>query len=148
MAENQNFFIREGTVSDAGPICRLNEEEMGYSFPLEDTRRKMRQLLESGSDKIYVAVADDRVVGYVHACDYNLLYAPSMKNIMGIAVLEAYKRRGIGKALLEEVEVWARKTGCSGVRLVSGATRTGAHAFYRQCGYSGNKMQLNLKKMF
>ena len=33
MAENQNFFIREGTVSDAGPICRLNEEVMGYSFP-------------------------------------------------------------------------------------------------------------------
>ena len=90
------FFIREGTVSDAGPICRLNEEEMGYSFPPEDTLRKMRQLLESGSDKIYVAVADDRVVGYVHACDYNLLYAPSMKNIMGIAVLEADKRRGIG----------------------------------------------------
>lgn len=87
-------------------------------------------------------------MGYVHACDYELLYAPPMKNIMGIAVLKAYKRRGIGRALLEEVEVWARKTGCAGVRLVSGAAKTGAHAFYRQCGYSGNKMQLNLKKMF
>lgn len=148
MAENRNFFIREETVSDAGAICRLNEEEMGYSFPPENTLRKMRQLLESGRDKICVAVEDDRVVGYVHACDYELLYAPPMKNIMGIAVLKAYKRRGIGRALLEEVEVWGRKTGCAGVRLVSGTARTGAHAFYRQCGYSGNKMQLNLKKMF
>ncbi len=71
-----------------------------------------------------------------------------MKNIMGIAVNRDYQHRGIGSALLRQVEQWARQTGAAGVRLVSGATRTGAHAFYHQCGYSGDKAQLNLKKMF
>lgn len=71
-----------------------------------------------------------------------------MKNIMGIAVLGQHKRKGIGKALLQKVEAWALQTGASGVRLVSGAARKEAHAFYRHCGYEGNKEQINLKKMF
>jgi len=71
-----------------------------------------------------------------------------MKNIMGIAVSSEYKQKGIGRALLQQVENWARETGASGIRLVSGAIRTDAHAFYRRCGYSGNKEQINLKKLF
>ena len=67
---------------------------------------------------------------------------------MGIAVSRKYKRKGIGRALLQQVEHWARETGASGIRLVSGATRTDAHAFYRRCGFEGNKEQINLKKMF
>lgn len=43
---------------------------------------------------------------------------------------------------------WAKDTGAFGVRLVSGATRIGAHAFYKSCGYEGNKEQKNLRKCF
>ncbi|MEG0711801.1 MAG: GNAT family N-acetyltransferase, partial [Niameybacter sp.] len=85
-------------------------------------------------------------IGYVHANDYDVIYAPHMKNIMGIAVSKQYKRQGVGKALLEAVEEWAKKTGASGVRLVSGETRSGAHTFYRYCGYEGEKRQINFKK--
>jgi len=69
-----------------------------------------------------------------------------MKKIMGIAVNKEYQHRGVGRALLRQVEQWARQTGAAGVRLVSGATRTGAHAFYHSCGYGEDKAQLNLKK--
>lgn len=143
-----SFYIREAIESDAEAIWILNCAEMGYSFPLNTTTENICKLLRSNSDKIYVAVLDSTVVGYVHANDYNLVYAQHMKNIMGIAVSGKYKRRGIGKALLQKVEEWALQTGASGVRLVSGATRTDAHAFYHHCGYFGDKEQLNLKKMF
>lgn len=71
-----------------------------------------------------------------------------MKNIMGIAVSENYKRQGIGHLLMEAVETWARNTNAKGIRLVSGVTRTGAHEFYRHCGFSSNKEQKNFNKMF
>ena len=106
------------------------------------------KLINSGSDKILVAVIGDEVIGYVHANDYDLIYAPHMKNIMGIAVAEKYKRNGVGKALLAEVEKWAEETNAVGVRLVSGAARIGAHKFYHSCGYSGDKAQVNMSKMF
>ena len=121
---------------------------MGYSFPPEATEERLRGLLRSESDKIYVAVMEDAVVGYIHVCDYDLIYAPHMKNIMGIAVSGDHRHQGIGRALLAQAEAWAHSTGAQGVRLVSGKTRTGAHAFYHRCGYTGDHEQLNLKKMF
>lgn len=142
------FEIRTCSLEDADAIQALNQQEMGYAYPKECTKQKLQTLLNSPKDKIFVAVANGTVVGYVHANDYELLYAPSMKNIMGIAVASEYQRSGIGRALLEEAEAWARDCGASGVRLVSGGTRTDAHAFYRACGYDGGKQQLNFKKWF
>lgn len=138
--------IREARAEDAQALARLNREEMGYDYPTDKTKEKLSLLLESGKDKILVAELDGAVVGYVHLNDYDVLYMDHMKNIMGIAVSSSCRRMGIGGKLLSAAEDWARETGADGVRLVSGESRTGAHAFYRSLGYSGNKKQLNLKK--
>lgn len=143
-----NYVIRKATVHDAEAIHKLNCDEMGYDYPADKTEEKLKFLLDSTKDAVYVATVNDTVVGYIHANDYDLIYAPHMKNIMGIAVDSSYKHNGIGKALLQQVELWAKETGASGIRLVSGAGRTDAHAFYRKCGFSGDTEQLNLKKMF
>jgi len=142
------FLIREAHESDAAAIWELNCNEMGYQYPLNSTIQKLNTLLRSECDKIFVAVSNDVVVGYIHANDYDVIYAPHMKNIMDVAVSADYQRQGIGHALLEHIELWAHSTGAAGVRLVSGMTRTEAHAFYRSCGYTGNKEQINLKKVF
>ena len=143
-----NYEIRECLLMDADQIYELNCSEMGYDYPKEETRQRIKDILASEHDKIYVAELDGSVVGYVHANDYNLIYAPAMKNIMGIAVSNKHKRIGIGKALLTAAEAWAKADGAKGVRLVSGASRKEAHMFYERCGYSGGKQQVNFKKMF
>ncbi len=140
--------IRKCILSDVHAIYNLNITEMGYDYPEDATFEKIEKLLQSDSDRIYVAVVDNCVVGYVHANNYDVIYAPHMKNIMGIAVLNSQKGHGIGKALLKAVEKWAINTGAYGVRLVSGSSRTGAHEFYRHCGYTGDKQQINFKKKF
>ena len=143
-----DFQIRECLEEDGQFIYELNQKEMGYEYPLDKTQKKLSTLLKSSHNKIFVAVIDNQVVGYVHANDYDTMYAPHMKNIMGIAVKSEYKRLGIGKALLMQVEKWAKQTNALGVRLVSGGTRKQAHEFYRHCGYCHEKQQINFKKMF
>ena len=138
--------IREASHQDAEAIARLNREAMGYDYPAEDTARKLEMILRSDRDKVFVAVAGDHVMGYIHANDYDVLYFPTMKNIMGIAVDSAYRRQGIGKMLLNAVECWAKETGAEGIRLVSGANRIDAHKFYIDCGFEGGKEQRNFKK--
>ena len=139
--------IREAVLSDAEAISELNNSQLGYKFSAKDTYERLLILLASEKDKIFVAAKEGKVVGYVHANDYDLIYFPHMKNIMGIAVNEQFKREGIGRMLISEVETWARNTNAAGIRLVSGATRTEAHGFYRHCGFSGEKNQINFKKM-
>lgn len=140
------YFIREFEISDCDGIRRLNSEELGYDSPFEDTAAKLTQLKGSSADKIFVAAANGKLVGYIHACDYDVIYMPHMKNIMGIAVSGKYRRCGIGSALLDRVEEWAKETGAAAVRLNSGAARADAHEFYRRRGYGGEKPQLRFTK--
>lgn len=142
------IIIRECKVQDYKDIVLLNKNEMGYDYPVEDTKKQLEKLLNDSNHKIYVAIISEKVVGYIHANNYDLLYSSHLKNIMGIAVLSAFRKNGIGKMLLNEVEKWAKDTGAYGIRLVSGATRIGAHAFYKACGYSEKKEQKNFKKTF
>lgn len=140
------FIIRDAVIADAEALAKLNREEMGYDFPVERTQETLRALLASPRNKILVAENRGQVLGYVHLEDYDLLYAPHMKNVLGIAVAGKVRRQGVGKALLQAGEEWARQTGAAAVRLVSGETRKGAHAFYQSLGYTGNKLQRNFKK--
>lgn len=141
------LILRDAMVSDARALAKLNREEMGYDFPVEETGKKLQASLENPEKKILVAEIQGRVVGYVHLESYDVLYAPHMKNVMGIAVAREFRRQGVGKALLTAGEAWARETGAVAVRLVSGDARKGAHAFYQSLGYTGNKLQRNFKKM-
>ncbi len=143
-----NVQIRECETFDYKEIYKLNTVEMGYDYPEEKTRIKLQALLKSDKDKIFVACVDEVVVGYIHANDYDVIYAPHMKNIMGIAVLSEFKRMGIGRELLTAVENWAENTGADGVRLASGSARVDAHQFYKNCGYTGDKTQVRFMKIF
>lgn len=144
----EETVIREALPADAPALARLNRTAMGYDYPEDQTADRLAAILQDRRCKIFVAECGGQVAGYLHLEDYQLLYGDPMKNIMGIAVDPNRRRQGLGRALLEAGEAWAREQGAAGVRLVSGESRQGAHAFYRALGYAGNKMQLNLKKMF
>lgn len=143
-----NFIIRECRIADGRYIQKLNRRQMGYDFPVRETIIQLEKRLADPSQKIFVAEAEGCVLGYIHIRDYDTLYAPHMKNILGIAVAQQYQRNGIGRALLSAAESWAANTGAAGVRLVSGESRKCAHKFYAGCGYNGGKKQINFKKMF
>ena len=141
-------IIREAAMSDCEAIYHLNCEEMGYDYELEKTKQRMEFLLNHTGNKLFVAEQNEIVVGYVHSNDYDLIYCSPLKNIMGIAVSKNVKRQGIGRRLLSAVEEWAKSTGATGIRLVSGSSRTDAHAFYAACGYQTKKEQKNFMKIF
>ncbi len=139
-------IIREAALADCSAITRLNREEMGYDYPQEKTFVKLQACLANPAHRIFVAEWEGEVVGYLHLEEYDVLYAGHMVNVLGIAVSSAWRRQGVGRALLSAGEAWARSKGAVAVRLVSGEARKGAHAFYQNLGYTGNKLQRNFKK--
>ena len=55
--------------------------------------------------------------------------------IMAFSVALRFRRRGVGRALLKEIERWCMGNGISDIKVNSGEHRAGAHAFYEACGY-------------
>ena len=72
---------------------------------------------------------------------YNLLYFETMGNVLGLAVTEEYRRKGVGSRLMNAVEQWAKDNSIHFIRLNSGITRIGAHNFYKSLGFEEEKEQ-------
>ena len=142
-----DILIHHAVHEDAEAIKKLNKEALGYDYPLELTYDKLKAALSDPKMRIYVAEINGKIAGYVHAQDYDVLYASHCKDILGLAVDPHYQRMGIGKELMKAVEAWAEETGADCVRLVSGVHRQKAHKFYQACGYECGKEQLNFKKI-
>jgi ribosomal protein S18 acetylase RimI-like enzyme len=57
-------------------------------------------------------------------------------HVADLAVTEGARRRGVGRALMEAGEAWARERGLDLVSLDVWSTNDAALAFYRRLGYS------------
>ena len=95
---------------------------------------------------VFVTEYKNKVIGFIHAQIYDVLYYESMVNILGLAVDSKFTKNGIGKSLMAKVEEWAKSKKIKLIRLNSGGTRTQAHNFYRNIGFSDEKTQLRFMK--
>ena len=139
------MVIRKVVISDSAVICRISSKDLGYECEEEFVRERLEKL-DADREVVFVAEAEGKVMGYVHAEVYILLYWAPMVNILGLAVSSDCRRQGAGKALMQQVEVWAKGKGIKEIRLNSGGTRKEAHEFYRAIGFDDEKVQIRFLK--
>ena len=140
-----NWKVRPLTAGDAEAICEICSEDLGYPCTVELVKSKIAGL-DSAREAAFVALSDDKCIGYIHVEKYDTLYFETMANILGIVVRKNCQAGGAGTALLQAAEGWAKDRGITLMHVISGATRTGAHAFYESRGYVFGKMQKNFSK--
>ena len=138
-------MIREARITDYDKIQSICELDLGYVCEKELVKIRLANL-DRNRECVFVADEGNKVIGFIHVEVYELLYAPSMANILGIAVSSEYRRQGIGKLLLSKAEEWAKCKGIDIMRLNSGDTRKEAHEFYRSLGYNNEKHQIRFIK--
>jgi GNAT superfamily N-acetyltransferase len=56
--------------------------------------------------------------------------------LIALVVSESHRGQGVGRALVDHVEMRARREGCVQIDLSSSDRRDGAHAFYRRLGFA------------
>lgn len=145
---SESYTIRKVMLSDTDDIYHINKTSLGYDYDSAKQRNKIQNVINDPSQVIFVADTGNKVVGYIHLVNYDVIYADNYKNCLGLAVDNDYKRMGIGSALLSHGENWAKENGAVGIRLCSGIERENAHKFYLANGYTENKIQKNLRKIF
>ena len=141
------MMIREANPEDSAAIAEITAEGLGYDCVPEMIARNIAAL-DRSHVRLFVAEIDGSVVGFVEPQVYEAVYFAPLVNILGLAVRSSCRGQGIGKALMEVAEHWAKEIGATGVRLNSGATRTNAHDFYRHIGYTTEKQQIRFLKEF
>ena len=97
---------------------------------------------------LLVGLSDGAVAGTVDL----LLVGPSLTHgghpwaiVENVVVDQAARRRGVGRALMEEAVRRAREAGCHRIQLLSNHRRTEAHAFYRALGFVASAQGFRLE---
>ena len=132
--------IRVGRRSDAGEIAQLTTQ-LGYDLTEGDAAARLSRILPRDDQRFLVADFDGRAVGWVHIVLVEYVDAEAFALIGGLVVDKVHRGSGIGRALMNGAENWARERGVSMVRLSSTVARTAAHRFYENLGYTKIKTQ-------
>jgi hypothetical protein len=133
--------IRACTPDDVAAVSTLLSE-LGYTVSIRQATENIQELSKTGSDPIFVAVGDGRVVGLLaaHLCRM-LQYASPVVRVTALVVERRARHRGVGRLLMEHAEQIASAAGSEFVELTSAMNRTEAHAFYRSIGYEPNSFR-------
>ncbi|MDY6781398.1 MAG: GNAT family N-acetyltransferase [Cyanobacteriota bacterium] len=137
--------IRLACEDDAHRLVRLSAQ-LGYPATVSQMQQRLKTLLHHEDHAIYVAAIGKEVVGWVHVHRCALAIAPTLALIFALAVDENYRRRAIGRKLVEQIEQWARDKGCHSVLVRSNIIRQDAHGFYQHLGYVNIKQSMVFPK--
>lgn len=91
----------------------------------------------------FVAEEDGTVVGFVSVKDQRHFTGTTEAYVGELAVADGAEGRGIGRALMEVVEDWAKQRGLARVSLDTGAENSGARSFYAALGYEESDVRLS-----
>ena len=135
MKKESQIKIRQATTSDIPAMNELFRKDLGYEECTVEIVEKQFAGLDNSREAVFLAEAEytgthngtpdcrSRIAGVIHVEKYNVLYFPTMANILGLAVAADYRRQGIGSALLKRAEEWAHENGAYSMRLNSGESR-------------------------
>jgi GNAT superfamily N-acetyltransferase len=141
-----SFTVRPAAQDEAGAIARL-ACDLGYPTDAETMRVRIRAVSQSPSDSLLVAAESCAITsGWIHAHSVHLIESGFCVEILGLVVSPSARRAGIGRALVAEVERWARSIRAEFVVVRSSVNRKESHAFYPALGYKPTKAQLVYRK--
>ncbi len=142
----RTITVRPPTLDDVAPIARLSDE-LGYPATPAEIAARLQVLVEDPAQCIRVAEGPDgTVLGWVHAARQVLLESGTRCELLGLVTAAVARGTGIGRALVEAVEAWARAEALPLVSLRCNVIRAEAHGFYEHLGYQRAKTQHAFRK--
>jgi len=144
--QKNTLIIRHASNADAANIAVLSGQ-LGYPATAEQMALRLDRLEKSENQVVFVAETPQaELVGWIHVSITPHLIADGGAEVEALVVAEGARQRGVGQALMEKAEQWARQKGCVLVYLRSNVIRHDAHAFYEHLGYEHTKSQRMYQK--
>ncbi len=139
-------FVRGADVTDADAVSGLCRT-LGYNVSPHDAHHRIARIDDSENHLLLVLEdTPGRLDGFILMEEVFALTRPAHARIAALVVTEYKRGTGLGRALVNAGEAWARDRGLFLVRLTSRENRHGAHAFYERMGYRTEKTSKMFEK--
>lgn len=119
--------LRDATLGDAERLAELWQPYLrrGSHEHLHDLATAIEQLGDRPGERLVVAEFDGEFAGaaFLKAATYSPVNPEPVLQVHNAAVAPAYRRRGVGKALIEAAVTWAEELG---IALVGTPTSSGS----------------------
>jgi GNAT superfamily N-acetyltransferase len=135
-----NILIRKWKPEDIPAMVRLTFE-WGFETTEEKMTRHLKRVDEVDYADVFVAECDGKAVGRVFVAEHLTLGSDPFAEIHALVVDQDYRRKGIGKALIDAANKWAADRGFGLMRLRTNAKRPEANVFYPAIGFRLEKVQ-------
>ncbi|SFP60453.1 GNAT family N-acetyltransferase [Parafilimonas terrae] len=136
----QEIFIRRMQIEDAEAVNMLTGQ-LGYSIDIAQVKCNLELLLNDDDAAAFVAVLNNRVIGWMTVAGVITLESSPYCEIRGLIVDEQLRNKQIGKALIEKTKQWCRDNKRERLRVRCNVVRNASHAFYLHLGFKEKKEQ-------
>jgi GNAT superfamily N-acetyltransferase len=127
--------VRPVRPSDASEVAELLTQ-LGYPADSDQVRGRLDRWLHDQHGAVMVAELNGVVAGVAALHSMPLLeHDESRGRLVALVVDQAYRRHGVGRALMAWAEQEARRLGCHQMEITSSRYREEAHRFYGELGY-------------
>lgn len=137
--------VREAIPSDSAklvPFFRTLYSETNFmllepdefAVTEEQQARRIEEMSRSESGVVFVCETDNELIGVVFG-NRGIARRTRHSLYVVIGVLQAWTGRGVGRALLEALEGWARSKGLHRLELTVDVDNRRAISLYEKCGF-------------
>ncbi|HXT18204.1 MAG TPA: GNAT family N-acetyltransferase [Gemmatimonadaceae bacterium] len=133
-----SFVTRDATAADADALARLCTQ-LGHPATPDVIPARLARIAGDTNARAIVVDAPNRggvvALATIHIRN-TLNHNAPLAQLSLLVVEEAVRGTGVGRAIVDEAERWARDRGCMRMVVTTALRRTDAHAFYERIGYT------------
>lgn len=125
-----NYEISFARSADTSSIASLSRDAIEHGLSWSWTPQRVLKSVRDVATNTIVARERDMLAGFAI-----MKYRDEEAHLLLMAVHSSRRRRGVGSALLDWLEVTVRTAGIASIRVEARDTNTAALAFYNKHGY-------------
>lgn len=127
--------VRPVAEADHAAIARLLDE-LGYPATPDEVAARLARVAGGEDYAAYVAQVDGQVAGFLGLQrGWGYEHERPFARILTLVVDTRVRRRGVGAALVEFADAWARERGAWVLMLTTNVRREDAQRFYESMGF-------------
>lgn len=123
-----------GTGETGWPIVIPHPSQTSAKTMLDEQRKQIESMLKTENQMLFVAESDHQLVGHLQAFGGRLRRNRKTLYLV-VGVLQVHAGRGVGTALFQTLEEWARNIGVHRLELTVMTHNAAAVALYRKMGF-------------